>query len=69
MAGEFKHQTVGTKLTQSEWESAGLHQIDGNPALDVIVVSNPPSGKCKILNMYYDPDIGKAVFQYEDTPV
>jgi hypothetical protein len=30
------------------------------------VVSNPPPGKCKITNIYYDPDIDKYVIEREE---
>jgi len=30
--------------------------------------SAPPSGKCKITNLYVDPVTGKVVIQYDDTP-
>ena len=36
MTGEFVHRTVGPELTQEEFESAILHEIDGVPAGTVI---------------------------------
>ena len=35
----------------------------------VILVSDPPIGKCKITNFYYDPAIDKVVWEYDDQPV
>ena len=33
------------------------------------MVSKPPSGKCRVTNLYVDPSTGKVVVEYEDTPV
>lgn len=30
--------------------------------------SKPPSGKCKIINIYIDPETGKVVIEYDKTP-
>lgn len=27
------------------------------------LISNPPSGKCKVLNIYFDPDLRKVVVE------
>uniref|UniRef100_A0A6M3M3X1 Uncharacterized protein n=1 Tax=viral metagenome TaxID=1070528 RepID=A0A6M3M3X1_9ZZZZ len=64
----MKHKDVGSKLTKAKWEAEDTHELRGYPAGDIILVSIPPSGNCKIVNVYYDPDIQKAVFEYEDTP-
>ena len=32
------------------------------------VRSVAPTGKCCIINMYWDPIEQKAIFEYEDTP-
>jgi len=62
----FKHVTAGAELTQAEWEATGMHEIDGSPAGDVIVVTVPPSEKKKITNMYWDPVTGDLYVQVED---
>jgi len=70
----FKHRQVRESLqgrieSSRHWEAMDMHEIDGRPAGDVILVSLPPSGKCRILNIYWDPVSEKAVFEYEDTPI
>ena len=48
------------------------HEIifeDGTEQRTAGMVSKPPSGKCRITNLYVDPDTGKVVVEYEDTPV
>ena len=29
----------------------------------------PPTGKCQVTNLYVDPDTGRLVVEYDDTPV
>ena len=36
MANELKHKTVGTILTQAEWEATGWHEADGQLANDLL---------------------------------
>ena len=33
------------------------------------VLSSPPSGYCKVKNLYVDPGTGKVVVEYDDTPI
>jgi len=33
------------------------------------VVSNPPQGMCKVVNIYINPQTGKLVADYDDVPV
>ena len=40
MANEFKHKTVGTQLTQAEWEAVGGHVLDSQAAGDIIYASS-----------------------------
>ena len=40
MAGEFKHKTVGTELTQAEWEAVGGHVFDSQATGDVAYASS-----------------------------
>ena len=45
---------------------------DGFEAITVSaggVESNPPSGKCKVVNLYVVISTGKLVVEYDDTPV
>lgn len=65
----FRHQSVGSELTRLEWESDSIHVIGDDSAGDVLVVSQPPPGKCKIVNVFWDPDTKRAVFEYEDVPI
>lgn len=37
MANEFKHKTVGTELTQTEWEAIGAHVLNSQATDDLIV--------------------------------
>ena len=32
------------------------------------VPSNPPSGKCRVLNLYVDPVTEKLIVKWDDTP-
>lgn len=36
---------------------------------DDVILSQPPSGKCKVTGLYVDPATGKFVVKYDDTPV
>lgn len=65
----FRHKGVGVDLYRSEWEAIDAHEFDGESAGKVLMLSVPPSGKCRILNIYYDPVENKAIFEYEDVPV
>jgi hypothetical protein len=40
MANEFKHKTVGTQLTQTEFEAVGGHVLDSQAAGDIIYASS-----------------------------
>lgn len=40
MSGELKHSSVGTSLTQAEFESIGLHVLDGQAQGDIIYASS-----------------------------
>lgn len=62
----FKHITVGPELSKAEWESEDAHEIDGKPAVDVIVPSLPPSEKKRVTNIYYDQVTGDLYVQVED---
>ncbi len=39
------------------------------PEMGDNLLSQPPLGKCKVINIYVDPETGKLVIIYEDTPV
>jgi len=69
VAKELRHKSVGIDLTQVEWEAGDSHEIDGSPAGEVVVTSVPPSGGCKILNVYFDPEVEKMIVEYEDIPI
>ena len=34
-----------------------------------VIESEPPSGKCKVTNLYVDPNTEKLVVEYDDQPV
>jgi hypothetical protein len=38
------------------------------PGDNATIRSIPPTGKCAILNMYWDPDEQKVIYEYEDEP-
>jgi len=57
------------RICEPEWEAGAVHLIGDRLAGDVIIVSLPPVGKCRILNIYWDPETEKAVFEYDDQPV
>ena len=40
MADEFKHGSVGTTLTQNEWEGIGTHVIDSQATGDIIYAAS-----------------------------
>ena len=40
MTSEFKHKTVGTELTQAEWEAIGAHVFDSQSTGDVLYASS-----------------------------
>jgi hypothetical protein len=33
-----------------------------------VVTSNPPVGKCRVVNLYVDPETKKLIVAYDDTP-
>lgn len=68
MAVTFKHGSVGGELSQDEWESPAAHMIGDSVAGDVILVSQPPSGMCRVVNVYWNPQNHKAVFEFNDVP-
>ncbi len=40
MANEFKHKSVGTELTQTEFEAVGGHVLDSQARGDIIYASS-----------------------------
>ena len=40
MANEFKHGSVGTELSQTEWEGVGTHVLDSQATGDIIYASS-----------------------------
>ena len=40
MANEFVHGTVGTELTQAEWEGVGTHVLNSQATGDIIYASS-----------------------------
>ena len=40
MAGEFAHGSVGTELTQAEWEAVGAHVLDSQATGDIVYASS-----------------------------
>ena len=70
MAGDFKHRSVGTQLTQAEFEELDLHELDGVQFGNIVVKSEPPSGYYKVVNLYVEKvgAVYKLVVQHEDTP-
>ena len=66
--------TESTMRCLTNRESSGCTVLDDGrelvlpPGSNATVRSIPPSGKCRILNVYWDPDEEKAVFEFEDVP-
>ena len=65
---KIKHKSVGTELTQVEFEATDLHELVEGEG-ETIIVSNPPSGKYKVVNLFVDPSSGRLTVQYDDTPI
>mgnify|MGYP001613530462 CR=1 FL=1 len=57
-------------MKKSDFVQPPIWEIDepGKSKVLVILVSQPPVNKCLITNIYWDPDLGKPVFEYDDTP-
>ena len=70
MAGDFKHKSVGTQLTQAEFEDLELHELDGVQFGNIVVKSEPPSGYYKVVNIYCEKvgSIYKLVVDHETDP-
>ncbi len=32
-------------------------------------ISDPPSGKCRVVNVYIDPATGRVIVEYDDVPI
>jgi len=41
-------------------------QLDYYEAAGTIICSIPPSDKCRVTNLYVDPDINKFIVKYDD---
>ena len=70
MAGDFKHKSVGGELTQAEFEGLDLHELDGVLFGNIVIVSKPPSGYYKVVNLYCEK-VGatyQLVVEHEDVP-
>lgn len=62
-----KHIDVGEEIPDSlTWRSAELHEL---PTDSVLVTSKPPSGMYKVVALYVNPNTGKFVVRYDDTPI
>jgi hypothetical protein len=51
------------------WRSNGVDWIRLGDLPQLKDLSDPPSGHYKVTNIYVDSETGKAVLQYDDTPV
>lgn len=49
--------------------TAWICRQEGEEKLETCLISKPPSGKCRVTNIYVNPVTGKMEFEYEDTPV
>lgn len=34
-----------------------------------VIENDPPSGKCRVTNLFVDPDTDRLIVEYDDTPV
>lgn len=61
---------VNARFTETDtnkeyrYDGAGWVLLDGSR-----IESVPPTGKCRVTNIFVDPGTGKLVVQYDDTPV
>lgn len=55
------------------WSSDGVswNRLGVAPTAEQLgaIVTSPPSGKCKVTNLFVDPSTGKLAVEYEDTPI
>ncbi len=75
MSGKIiKHKTVGEQIDdEAEWMAGDLHQLADNDDNEgeTIVISNPPSGYYRVLNLYAHK-VGstyKLRYQVDDTVI
>jgi len=54
---------AGTKGQVLTAQGAGA-----DPVWSAAFTSSPPSGMCRVTNLYVDPATGKLVVEYDDTP-
>ncbi len=68
--GEVEEQ-VSTRapLVGGYLSSSCLPSFLGEATLSTKVSSNPPQGKCRVVNFYVDPTSGKLVIEYDNIPV
>jgi len=52
------HKDVGTGLSKTEYLSEEAHELLEDT---VLVISEPPTGKLKVVNIYYDNDTDEQV--------
>ena len=51
----------------TSWARMGVIQLAGSSV--GYLPSNPPSGKCVITNMYYDPSLEKVTIEKDSEPI
>ena len=59
------------KMTQKiiKIVKVGIQGPQGPPSPTVdMIASKPPTGTCKVINLYINPTTGKMVVEYDDTP-
>jgi len=61
-----KHVPVGEGLDSVEWVGEELHAL---PTDTILITSKPPSGMCKVVELFVNPQTGKFVVRYDNTPV
>jgi hypothetical protein len=64
--GQIKSDVV---MSAGEIIRRNVSNTDFETYMSAAVESNPPSGKCKVVNLYVVISTGKLVVEYEDTPV
>ena len=62
-----KHKDIGEELSQEEYVWAEAHELPGD---SILLVSEPPSGKYKIYNIYMQKIGAKyhPIFEIENIP-
>jgi len=67
---EYREKEIKKRILGGEYPHGSTHVPgqDAIPGLTNGLVSNPPSGKHKVVNIYWDEDLQKIVVEKESEP-